>query len=90
MNGALPLRYVSITVIYVGALTGMSGTRWGMREARNTSDKGTPQLWFAWYPVRADKGRRWLTCVWWHHEYAYNNTRGRGLSTVAVNRYRAL
>ena len=59
-----------------------------MSEARNTLDKGNPQLWFAWYPVQTDKGRRWLTRVWWHVEHAYNNARGQGLYGVAVNRYR--
>ena len=61
-----------------------------MRAAKNTPDKANPRLWFAWYPVRTNKGWRWLTRVWWHIEYAYNNTRGRGLFTVAVDRYRAL
>ena len=60
-----------------------------MGEARDTPDKGNPQLLFAWYPVQTDKGRCWLTRVRWHVEYAYNSTRGRGFFTVAVNRYRA-
>jgi len=53
------------------------------------SRQGQPvQLWFAWYPVQTDKGRRWLTRVWWYVEYGRRATRG-GLFTVPFNRYRA-
>jgi len=59
-----------------------------MRKAKTTPDKGDPKLWFAWYPVNTDRGRRWLTRVWWHAEYGYS-TRGQSFYRVRVNRYRA-